>query len=157
MDQTRLNDLIDYYRAQGAPADQCLLVSLLREVQESNGGSLTLSILGEISSALQIKPAVLQALIRRIPALRFEDAPHLLEICGTCRQSVRLAVQIEEKYRVKGGGVSASGRFSYRITGCMKNCRGGPSIRWDGQLYSRADMELLTSLIENASAGLSSK
>ncbi len=151
MEHSRLDELIDYYRLQGAPADQFLLTALLKDVQEACGGVLTGSALETVASALQVRLPILHALIRRIPSLRLEEAPHLLEICGTCRQSVRLAELIEEKYRVKSGGVSEAGKFSYRITGCMKNCRGGPSVRWDGQLYSHADMELLSSLIGSPS------
>ena len=57
-------------------------------------------------------------------------------------------VQVEETYGVRPGGVSASGRFTYRITGCMKNCPNGPSLRWDGALHSRADEALIRALVD---------
>jgi len=46
------------------------------------------------------------------------------------------------------GTVYASGRFTYRITGCMKNCPNGPSLRWDGALHSRADEALIRALVD---------
>ena len=41
------------------------------------------------------------------------------------------------------------GGFVYRVTPCMKNCKNGPSIRWDGTLYAHADEKLVSGLIEN--------
>ena len=54
---------------------------------------------------------------------------------------------VERTYGVKSGAVSAAG-FAYQVTPCMKNCKNGPSIRWDGALHSRADEKLLRRLIE---------
>ena len=59
-----------------------------------------------------------------------------------------MAAFVEETYGVRPGGVSASGRFTYRITGCMKNCPNGPSLRWDGALHSRADEALIRALVD---------
>ena len=64
------------------------------------------------------------------------------------RGAARLAAFVEETYGVRPGGVSASGRFTYRITGCMKNCPNGPSLRWDGALHSRADESLIRALVD---------
>ena len=37
---------------------------------------------------------------------------------------------------------------AYGITGCMKNCPNGPSLRWDGALHSRADEALIRALVD---------
>ena len=150
--QTR-KEMIEYYRAQGAPEDQQVLVDLLRAAQEMDGGAILQQTIAEIAEQLQMREAIMQALIRRIPSLRSADAPHRLEICGTCRGSITLAQYIEGKYGVKNGRISEKGRFSYYVTGCMKNCRQGPSIRWDGELYSRADRELIDQLIAGKGPG----
>ena len=34
------------------------------------------------------------------------------------------------------------------ISGCMKNCPNGPSLKWDGELHSRADEALIRTLVE---------
>ena len=43
-----LYSLIDYYRLQGAPGDQQMLIALLKEVQEAENGALSRFALGEI-------------------------------------------------------------------------------------------------------------
>ena len=99
-----------------------------------------------------LRDTFLSAIIRRYPGLRTEEAPHRLELCGgprcSGRGAARLAAFVEETYGVRPGGVSASGRFTYRITGCMKNCPNGPSLRWDGALHSRADEALIRALVD---------
>ena len=150
MNHSELLEIIEYFRVQGAPSDQQMLIMLLREAQEMDGGVLSRATLETIGSAYGVKNAVLQALIRRIPSLRCEDVPHKLEICGTCRLGSPLRSFIEEQYAVKSGGCNSEAGFSYRITGCMKNCKNGPSIRWDGVLYPCANIETLKKLIEGS-------
>ena len=130
-----LEEALAYYRRQGAPGEQGALVALLREVQEERGGALPAADLAEIAAALSLRDTFLSAIIRRYPGLRTEEAPHRLELCGgprcSGRGAARLAAFVEETYGVRPGGVSASGRFTYRITGCMKNCPNGPSLPLD--------------------------
>ena len=148
MDDAQLTDLIEYYRGQGAPQDQQMLIALLREAQELEGGMLSLAMLDGIAQGCGIKSSILHALIRRIPGLRSETAKHTLEICGTCRAGAKLREYIEGTYQVKSGAVSGAG-FVYRVVPCMKNCKNGPSIRWDGTLHSRADEALIRKLVGN--------
>ena len=141
-----IRELIEYYSAQGAPADQQMIIALLREAQEVCGGVLSQAALEAIAQGLGMKMSALQALIRRIPNLRCEGAAHCLQICGTCRAGAKLRDYVEKTYGVKSGVVSAAG-FVYRVTPCMKNCKNGPSIRWDGVLHSHADDRLIDRLI----------
>ena len=142
-----IREIIGYYRAQGAPQDQQMLIALLREVQEETGGVLSQAALMEIADSFGMKLTLLQALIRRVPSLRMENAAHRLEICGTCRAGAKLRDEIERTYGVKSGAVCEAAGFSYHVTPCMKNCRNGPSIKWDGVLHSHADMALVRALI----------
>lgn len=142
-----IREIIGYYRDQGAPQDQQMLIALLREVQKEAGGVLTEAALMEIADTLGMKPTMLQALIRRVPSLRMENAAHRLEICGTCRLGAKLRDEIERTYGVKSGAVCEAAGFSYHVTPCMKNCKNGPSIKWDGVLHSHADMALVRALI----------
>ena len=139
--------LIAHYREQGAPQDQQMLIALLREAQDADGGVLSEETLGFIAQECGVKAAVLHVLIRRVPDLRSQSAQHTLEVCGTCPAGAKLRAFIEKTYGVKSGAVSAAG-FVYRVTPCMKNCKNGPSIRWDGILHSRADEQLIRRLIE---------
>lgn len=142
-----IQDLIEYYRSQGAPADQQMLLALLREIQEECGGKLLQSALDDIAETYRLKDTFLKALINRIPTLHLEETPHRLEICGTCARSRELGRFIEETYHVKSGSGCTSGGFFYQVTGCMKNCKRGPSMRWDGVLYPCADIDLIKSLV----------
>lgn len=142
-----IHEIIDYYRHQGAPGDQQMLIALLKEAQESCGGILSQAAIDAITADLGIKEALMQALIRRVPSLRCESVAHRLEICGTCKKGAALRDYIEETYSLRSGGICEAHKFSYRVTGCMKNCKCGPSVRWDGTLHPSATIELLEKLI----------
>lgn len=134
-----LTEAVEYYRRQGAPADQNALKELLREAQQANGGRIPQDCIGRIAQLLNTKKTFLEALIRRTPSLRLEDV-HYLEVCAgpNCGKHIALAEFAEkcagEKCRVK-------------FVPCMRLCGKGPNIRWDGELYHRADVELLKKLI----------
>ena len=147
MSKEALSEMIEYYRGQGAPQDQQMIIALLREAQEACGGVLGQDVIDDIAQAYGVKSTFLLAFVRRIPGLRFEDAPHRLEVCGTCRAGAALRAFIERTYGVTSGGSSAAG-FSYHVTQCMKNCKNGPSIRFDGRLYSHADESLVRRLVK---------
>lgn len=144
-----IREMIEYYRGQGAQQDQQMLIALLREAQEAEGGALSLSMLEQIAQAYGMKVTLLQAIIRRVPSLRCETARHRLEICGTCRAGAKLRDEIERTYSVKSGTCSEAAGFSYWVTPCMKNCKNGPSIRWDGVLYGQASAAMVQALIHN--------
>ena len=148
MDQ-RLMEMIAYYTDQGAPEDQQMLIALLREAQEADGGALSAGTLNCISEVYQLKPSMLLAIIRRVPALRTADAPHRLEICQSCKKGAALRAMVERECGVKSGGVCAG--FSYHIVPCMKNCAHGPSVRWDGELVRDVDEAKLRELIKQRS------
>ena len=141
-----IQEMIGYYREQGAPQDQQMLIALLREAQEG-GGMLSQETLEAIAQAYGIKLSMLQAIIRRVSDLRCENIKHRLEVCGTCRSGAALRDFIERTYGVKSGAASEAAGFLYRVTPCMKNCKNGPSVRWDGVLYSHADEALVKKLI----------
>ena len=140
MDEKSFAEILAYYLKQGAPQDQQMLIALLREAQELDGGALTPELLEKIADRCDVRENILRALIRRIPSLRTAAQPHRLEMCSTCAKARTLAAFVEKEYGNHSG-------FSFRMTPCMKNCRSGPSIRWDGQLYSHADEALLRKLI----------
>ena len=143
-----IREIAQYYKDQGAPQDQQMLIALLREVQGETEGVLAQTIIEEIAKELDMKPTLLHALIRRVPSLRMENAAHRLEICGTCRAGARLRNEIERTYGVKSGEICEAAGFSYHVTPCMKNCKNGPSSRWDGILHSHADIRLVRALVE---------
>lgn len=140
-----LSEAIEYYRTQGAPGDQQMLVALLREVMEETG-PLTQEALSAIAQAYGLGRAILPALIRRVPSLRMDEHPHRLEICANCGR--KLAAWVENTYQVKPGGASDALGFTFHVVGCMKNCKASPSVKWDGVLYPRADERLIEGLLK---------
>jgi len=137
-----LEEAIAYYQKQGS--DQNVLISLLREVQQENGGSVPVAATAAIAEAFGAKQSYVLAVIRRIPSLRLSDK-HTLELCAgpNCGKQTALAAAAEEICAAKAG------RITLRYVPCMRMCGKGPNIRWDGTLYHQADAALLKSLTES--------
>lgn len=135
-----LDTVLDYYKKQGAPADQTALMSLLRQTQEEFG-CVPYWVIQKTAENYQVKESFLLAIVKRIPTLRLEDT-HTLEICcgPNCRSS--LAFFVERTYGAKPKG------FSLKLSGCMRMCGKGPNIKWDGKLYNGATEDLIHSLVE---------
>ena len=138
-----LKEAVEYYGRQGAPGDQSAVISLLREVQQENGGSIPLSAPEEIAGLYGIKAGFLLALIKRIPSLRLADG-HCLELCAgpNCGKRTELAALAEKLCKAHPG------KITLKFTPCMRLCGKGPNLRWDGKLYHQADEALLRRLLE---------
>jgi len=134
-------EAVAYYKAQGAPSDQSVLVNLLREIQSENGGSIPKHIPAALGETLGVKETFILAVIKRIPSLRLADT-HLLELCAgpNCGKNKALAASAE-KLRDECGGA-----FALKYMPCMRMCGKGPNIRWNGTLYNGATEELLRTL-----------
>lgn len=138
-----LEEAISYYKAQGAPQNQNILISLLREIQAENGGSIPVYTLNTVASAYGVKDSFLQAVIKRIPSLRLENT-HCLELCvgPNCGKHKALAACAKQ--------LSADEPFTLKFTPCMRMCGKGPTLRWDGVLYHQATEDLLRTLVAQA-------
>ena len=137
-----LEEAIGYYGKQGAPADQSALVSLLREVQQENGGSVSPSAVKAIAEGYRVKEALILALIKRIPSLRLGDT-HVLEVCAgpNCGKRKELAALAEKLGR-------ENPKVTVKFVPCMRMCGKGPNIKWDGTIHNGADEALLRRLLE---------
>jgi len=140
-----LDEAISYYKTQGAPKDQAALVSLLKEIQQENQGSIPSYILGAISENYSIKESFLQALIKRIPSLRLGNT-HTLELCSgrNCGKHTALAEHAEMLHTASGQ------QFILKFVPCMRMCGKGPNIKWDGTVYHQADAMLLQNLLNDS-------
>lgn len=140
----KLVDAISYYKTQGAPADQSAVISLLREIQSENGGSIPVSALDEIVTAYGVKDSFLKAIIKRIPSLRLANT-HYLELCvgPNCGKHTVLAALAEDIMKNKPG------KFTVKYVPCMRMCGKGPNLKWDRKLYHKADEALLRSLVNS--------
>ena len=137
-----LNEAISYYKQQGAPSDQAALISLLREIQTENSGSIPIHSLDVVADGLGIKVSLLQALIKRIPSLRLENS-YCLTLCAgpNCGKHTVLAVYAEKLQKESGG------KFVLKYVPCMRLCGKGPNIKWGGVVYHQANEALLKKLI----------
>ena len=137
-----MQQMLEYYRRQGAPGDQTALISLLREVQ-GEYGAIPKWAVEEIAGAYQMKESFLLAIIKRIPALRLQDT-HLLQLCAgpSCGKHTELAAEAEKLCKLKG--------VTLKYMGCQRMCGKGPNLKFDGKLYHKATKELLKELLEEA-------
>ena len=138
-----LEEAVAYYQRQGAPSDQNMLVALLKEVQQAQGGAIPVYMLPQIADRLGAKESLLSALIRRIPSLRLGDRHVLYICCGpNCSKRAALAAFVEKTY-----GRNPK-KFTIKYGPCMRLCGKGPNIKWDGKIYHGADEALIRSLID---------
>ena len=136
-----MEEALIYYGRQGAPGDQNALVQLLREIQQVHGGQIPQPLLSAVAHAYRIRESFLLAVIRRFPGLRLSNT-HCLELCAgpNCGKHAHLAALAEELLKANPGS------FTLRFTPCMRMCGKGPNLRWDGELYHKADEALLRKL-----------
>ena len=139
-----LEEAVGYYQSLGAPRDQSALISLLREIQQENGGSIPQHMLKASAQAMGTKEGILLALVKRIPSLRLSDT-HVLELCGgvNCGKAQELA-------RYAQSAKAAGGAFELRFVPCMRLCGKGPNLRLDGQLYHKMDAQKLEKLLQES-------
>ena len=138
-----MEEAISYYKSQGAPGDQNMVIALLREIQQEEGGSIPPAALTSVAGAFGVRESFLTALISRIPSLRLSDT-HCLELCGgpNCGKHSHLAALAQQLQE------AAPGKFTVKRVPCMRMCGKGPNLRWDGTLYHQADEALLRRLTE---------
>lgn len=135
-----MQEMLEYYRRQGAPGDQTALVGLLREIQGEHGAVPKWAV-AEIAENYKVKESFILAVVKRIPSLRLQDT-HLLEVCAgpNCGKHTALAAEAEKLCKLK--------RVPMKYMGCQRMCGKGPNIKWDGKLYHKATEELLRKLME---------
>ena len=135
-----MEEMLAYYRRQGAPGDQTALVNLLKELQQTHGGVPKWAV-AEIAEYYKIKESFILAVVKRIPSLRLQDT-HLLEVCAgpNCGKHTALAAEAEKLCKLKG--------IELKYMGCQRMCGKGPNIKFDGKLYHKATVELLRELLK---------
>ena len=135
-----MEEMLAYYRRQGAPGDQTALVNLLKELQQTHGGVPKWAV-AEIADSYNIKESFILAVVKRIPSLRLQDT-HLLEVCAgpNCGKHTALAAEAEKLCKLKG--------IELKYIGCQRMCGKGPNIKFDGNLYHKATVELLKELLK---------
>ena len=137
-----LEEAVSYYKKQGAPRDQSALISLLREIQEENGGAIPGYLLEEAAVLCDTKATFLQAIVKRIPSLRLKDQ-HMLEVCAgpNCGKHIHIAEYAEKLAKATGGKVV------FRNSPCMRMCGKGPNVKLDGQIHHQMTEEKVRELM----------
>lgn len=136
-----LEEAISYYKRQGAPADQSAMISLLREIQQENGG-IPRFMLEKIASDYGIKEGLMLALIKRIPSLRLKDI-QTLDVCSgpNCGKHTAIAAYAEKLAKESGG------KIELKFVPCMRMCAKGPNVRVNGTVYNGVKGERLRELL----------
>lgn len=139
-----MEELLDYYRRQGAPNDQNALTALLKEIQEEHGGAIPSHLLPQVAQGLGTKETYLLAVIKRLPSLKLAQQKPILELCAgpNCPKRANLAAFVEKTYGKNPAG------FTLKYVGCMRQCGKGPNLRWNGVTYNQADEALIRRLAE---------
>ena len=134
-----MEEILAYYRKQGAPEDQTALINLLKELQQTYGAVPRWTVI-RVAEYYGIKESFLLAIIKRIPSLRLENT-HLLELCAgpNCGKHTQLAAAAEKLCKLKG--------VTLKYMGCQRMCGKGPNLKFDGKLYHKADEALLQELL----------
>lgn len=134
-----MEEMLAYYRKQGAPGDQNALVSLLKEIQ-AKYGAVPQWVVTKIAENYGIKESFIFAIVKRIPSLRLQNT-HLLELCAgpNCGKHTALAAAAEKLCKEKG--------VTLKYIGCQRMCGKGPNIKYDGKLYHKATEELLQKIL----------
>ena len=134
-----MQEMLEYYRRQGAPGDQTALVNLLKEIQQEQGAVPRWAV-AQIAESYQIKESFILAVVKRIPSLRLQDT-HILELCAgpNCGKHTQLAAATEKLCKLKG--------VELKFVGCQRMCGKGPNIKYDGKRYHKATEELLKELL----------
>lgn len=135
-----MQEMLEYYRRQGAPGDQTALVNLLKEIQQEQGAVPRWAV-AQIAESYQIKESFILAVVKRIPSLRLQDI-HILELCAgpNCGKHTQLAAAAEKLCKLKG--------VELKFVGCQRMCGKGPNIKYDGKRYHKATEELLRELLK---------
>ena len=91
---------------------------------------------------LGAKETLLTAIIRRIPSLRLSES-HTLEMCAgpNCGKAAALAAFAEK--------ACAGKAVNLKFVGCMRLCGKGPNLRFDGQVYHKADEALIDQVLKD--------
>ena len=106
-----------YYASLNTPSDQATLVEFLRETQDIFG-CIPNDAKEQIASIMQVKPALIDTLIRLYPSLSSQTYQKEIILCtgSTCssKQSALLLRKLEQKLQIRQGEVTSDGTYLLR-------------------------------------------
>ena len=132
-----LLEILDYYAAREDRAQQEILVSMLREIQELLG-CVPDGVQQQAARAVGVKPSMLACIVKRYPSLKSASYRHRITACtgARCgaRQSAALLALLRRELQPDAEGLSADGTILLRTQNCLKQCRTAPNLLVDGVL-----------------------
>lgn len=138
-----------YYADLNTPGDQTILVEFLRETQELFG-CIPNDAKEQIARIMQVKPALIDTLIRLYPSLSSQTYKEEIILCtgSTCcsRQSAALLKKLEQKLQIHPGEVTSDGMYLLRTQKCFKQCGQGPNMKIGEKMYHHVTAELIDQL-----------
>lgn len=132
--ELKLQEILEYYKGQNVPADQGLLVEMLREIQEVYG-FLPTDLMPEIAEASGMKESIVRKLVKLYPSLKFADYAHTIRVCTgvNCSRESAGGILDELLEAVKEYGPA---QFKVVTGACLKSCATAPNCMIDGDLYT---------------------
>ena len=138
-----------YYASLNTPSDQAILVEFLRETQDIFG-CIPNDAKEQIASIMQVKPALIDTLIRLYPSLSSQTYQKEIILCtgSTCssKQSALLLRKLEQKLQIRQGEVTSDGTYLLRTQKCFKQCGQGPNMKVGDKMYHHVTAELIDQL-----------
>lgn len=142
-------DAAHYYQTLNPPCDQTTLVEFLRETQDIFG-CIPNDAKEVIASIMQVKPGLIDTLIRLYPSLSSQTYQEEIILCtgSTCssKNSAVLLKQLEKKLGIRSGEVTADGRYLLRTQKCFKQCGQGPNLKIGDRMYHQVTSKLIDDL-----------
>ena len=115
-----------YYASLNTPSDQAILVEFLRETQDIFG-CIPNDAKEQIASIMQVKPALIDTLIRLYPSLSSQTYQ-------------------KEMLQIRQGEVTSDGTYLLRTQKCFKQCGQGPNMKVGDKMYHHVTAELIDQL-----------
>ena len=148
--ETALAAALEAYRDAG-PADQQALIALLREVQRIYG-CVSGELQRRVADTVGTKPALVAALVKRIPSLTEDVCRHQITVCTGPRCSAkgggRVLRSFEDALGIQPGEITPDGRFRLVTRNCLKQCGSAPNAVIDGTLYPSIRPEEIPNLLK---------
>ena len=140
--QEQLDEILEYYKNQKDPSSQENLIALLREIQELLT-CIPEDIQQEISTALNVKEAVITRLIKLYPSLTSSPSLHQITLClgprCSAKQAQELLNTVKKAIRQKP--------FRFRTQNCLKQCPTAPNMRIDKDLYTNVSADQIEEIL----------
>jgi len=129
------------------------LVPILLIAQEQTGGFLTVDVLDEIASILQIKPIEVYEVATFYSMFSLgRVGKYVIELCrtGPCAMcgGEEILGYLRNKLRIDVGETTADGLFTLRTVECLAACGNAPVLQVNTEFYEKLTPEKIDRLID---------